>query len=285
MRITKPFITLDFNSIKEAKWWLIDAVVVASFAWVIWGTVPSTIYQPVGTATLWLVNSVFLDYLVALIIIVFFILMVAGKMKSRDIGIQWKLLPQAIFVVLVFWALLQLCGILINQLSGGHLGFSSHWAKQGLTISIGEYIGQFFGCTPFEEIIFRGFLLPQIFLKLQNTKLQNHTLRRLIISLVISQMVFALWHIPRLVSNGDSLLSSIFMVLYIFAEAILLSLIYLRTGNLFITMSIHAMINLQNLFCSYSNSFIAFIIVLIPLIIWLLLTDFSRNRILAKTPA
>ena len=285
MRITKPFITLDFNSIKEAKWWLIAAVVVASFAWVIWGTVPSTIYQPVGTATRWLVNSVFLDYLVALIIIVFFILMVAGKMKSRDIGIQWKLLPQAIFVVLVFWALLQLCGILINQLSGGNLGFSSHWAKQGLTISIGEYIGQFFGCTPFEEIIFRGFLLPQIFLKLQNTKLQNHTLRRLIISLVISQMVFALWHIPHLVSNGDSLLSVIIWVLYIFTEAILLSLIYLRTGNLFICMGIHAMINFQNLFCSYINSFLAFFIVLVPFVIWLLLTDFSRNRILAKTPA
>jgi membrane protease YdiL (CAAX protease family) len=86
---------------------------------------------------------------------------------------------------------------------------------------------------------------------------------------MISQGIFALFHIPNQIYKGASSADMIFTLSKIFLLGIIISLIYLRTKNLFIAMGIHALWNLPNLFVSDNiGGYIAFILALVLLVVW-----------------
>jgi len=287
MNNKKSFFRLDLNAYKETKWPIIAGVVFSVF---FWGIVlnlivyPSKwvlpILKPIITGTHQLVNGTFIGYLLLFIVIVYPIIFYIGKVNKKDVGIEWKLLPQALIVVSVFWVAAQTIGLVFTLVSGGSLSFTTYWTSAGLTAGLGVYISQFFGCAPWEEIVFRGFLLLQVFLKLKKQNLQFHPLFRLIIALIISQGIFALFHIPNQIYNGASSADMIFTLSKIFLLGIIISLIYLRTKNLFIAMGIHALWNLPNLFVSDNiGGFIAVILALVLLVGWSLFSKANPVKI------
>jgi len=283
MNIKKPFFKLDLSVIKETKWLLIAGVVAAVFLLtavlnlvVFPSKTMSSILRPIVTGTHGLVNGTLIAYIFLFIVIVFGIIIFTGKLSSRDIGINWKSLPQALLVTCILCFATQIIGLVFSLLFIGKLTLAAQWQSAGLTASLGIIISQFFGCAPVEEIVFRGFLLPQLFIKFKSQRLQLHPLLRLLTALIISQLIFALFHIPSLISKGVPLDTSIVELVKYFTLGILISLIYLRTGNLFIGIGIHALFNLPaslftaNITFAYIslNSFICICLILILFLVW-----------------
>jgi membrane protease YdiL (CAAX protease family) len=98
------------------------------------------------------------------------------------------------------------------------------------------YLIECFSVGFFEEIVFRGILLI-LLLK----KFKNHP-NKVLLSIVISSVIFGLSHIVNLfygLSLGDTMLQ----IMYSFLVGMLWAIMFLRTGNLWLTMLLHATFN------------------------------------------
>nr|WP_240955921.1 CPBP family intramembrane glutamic endopeptidase [Wenzhouxiangella sp. XN79A] len=101
------------------------------------------------------------------------------------------------------------------------------------------------GTALFEESFFRGFLLPQLYLRLGVIASER---MRLAAAVVISALVFSPWHLPTLLINQDLEPTALFAQLVnLFGAGVLLAVLYLRTGNLWVTMAVHALVNAPTL--------------------------------------
>ena len=90
-----------------------------------------------------------------------------------------------------------------------------------------------------EELAFRGFLLPQLYLKLPG----QHW-ARLWGALLLSQIVFACAHIPAHIMLRHLWGSALLQMLALQGFAgVLLGLLYFRTRNLWIAIGIHGLAN------------------------------------------
>ncbi|BDQ03346.1 CPBP family intramembrane glutamic endopeptidase [Ignavibacterium sp.] len=108
-----------------------------------------------------------------------------------------------------------------------------------INILIGSLLGQLFGNAAFEELIYRGILFLQFYLLL---KTKNNIKKSLFYSVIISQIIFALIHIPnRLIINQVNNLGTDLMIL--FTAGSVLTLIFIITRNLLFLIGIHALIN------------------------------------------
>jgi uncharacterized protein len=88
----------------------------------------------------------------------------------------------------------------------------------------------------FEEIVFRGILLVILFQQLSNAK------HGMILSVIISSLVFGMLHVVNLFS-GASITSTLLQIGYSFLMGMLWAVMYLKTGNLWMTMLLHASYN------------------------------------------
>lgn len=129
-----------------------------------------------------------------------------------------------------------------------------------------------------EEITFRAYLIPQVFIRIKN-KVNNSSIS-LIITILITQAVFACAHIPsyiiRFHSDFHSIISKIIPLII---SGIIFSLIFLRTKNIFFVMIFHAFCNFtlplfnSPYFSSYSN-----IVVLIIALLWYIVIEPKRKE-------
>lgn len=88
----------------------------------------------------------------------------------------------------------------------------------------------------FEEILFRGILLIVMIEKFSDLKGGTR------ISVIISSLIFGLVHLVNLF-DGASLGSTILQVGYSFLMGMLWAMIYLKTGNIWVVMILHATYN------------------------------------------
>lgn len=86
---------------------------------------------------------------------------------------------------------------------------------------------------------FRGFLLPQCYFQLRGLELRPRT--RVLVALLVSQLLFALYHIPVMSSTGVSPIQLPLALLPILLVGLLLAVVYLRTSNLFLAVGLHAL--------------------------------------------
>ena len=88
----------------------------------------------------------------------------------------------------------------------------------------------------FEEILFRGILLIILIEKL------NHLKNGMFVSVLISSLIFGFLHLVNLF-EGASISSTMLQVGYSFLMGMLWAVIYLKTGNLWLVMILHATYN------------------------------------------
>nr|WP_303652714.1 CPBP family intramembrane glutamic endopeptidase [Paludisphaera mucosa] len=118
------------------------------------------------------------------------------------------------------------------------LAGSSAWSSGTWPAAAGLWIAQFLGNAFFEEVMYRGFFFPQIHL-LAARKLPGRPAACLAVALVLSQGVFTAIHIPVNVAHG---VPAIYMLVQ-FAVGLVLAGIYLASGNLFLAMGVHTLVN------------------------------------------
>lgn len=272
-----------FQQSKKVRWWvsivLYVLLLLYVFAFFATDRFLFRLILPVQRATGALINLTFLNYLVLSIVIVGGLLFGVAKLKPREVGLRLPDLQLGIVVTVLVWITMQLVALVLNLTAFGRVSIDQSWlVPLGTTSMLGAILfGQLLGNALFEEVAFRGFLLPQCYF--QSRSLQQHPRIRVMVALLVSQLLFALYHIPARLSSGVSPIQLPLFLFPILLIGLLLAVVYLRTGNLFLAVGLHAMNDSPTVLFSstfLSNDWLGSIIVLIfaalLLLFWPLLT-------------
>ena len=173
------------------------------------------------------------------VIVVAGLLFGVARLRPRDVGLDLRRLWPALGFLIAAWAAIQLLLVLILPLCGQGIGLGPHWTTGGWRGAVGEWLGQLLGNCPYEEVFFRGFFLPQCGLVAMRWMPRARPRSLVAAALVLSQALFALAHVffNLHVPQGQWLLLAQFVFGIVFA------LVYLRTGNLFLAMALHVLLN------------------------------------------
>jgi membrane protease YdiL (CAAX protease family) len=158
-----------------------------------------------------------------------------ARLKPSDLGLVRGKLLEGIIVVLAAWGAMQLWPLVAS----GSAEVATAWTDPGIATTLRWAAVMFLATALYEEIAFRGFLLPQIYLKVRGS---HRT--KLAVALLGSQLVFAAAHIPahimiRQLSGGPLLQMLTLQVV----AGIMLAILYLRTRNLWIAVGFHGLAN------------------------------------------
>ncbi len=162
------------------------------------------------------------------------------RLRRSDLGIHSGI-SNAVLVTIFVWSMAQFLAVFVGRLDGGTLFFGKAWRVADPFYWAGLVQSQ--AVTAFiEELMFRGFLLPQVFLILIGVTKWTW-IRCVVVAALVTQTYFALCHVPSALRMG---LSNAAIAVYV-VEALLVGLlfvaIYLRTGNLFVAIGIHGLLN------------------------------------------
>jgi len=232
-----------FNNTKEVSWNVIIGVVIAFVATSLFNQfvlARHKVFFNVHGITYGLIHPVLLYTLIALAIVCFIIFGWA-RLKPRDVGCLTTALKPALMFLFGFWIVAQGCIALILLFRTETLEWNIAWG-QGWPAVIGLFIAYLFGTAIYEEIAFRGFMLPQLYLKFGGST-ANQTRKHLVYAILASQIVFSLVHLPVLIYDKLSfgiIVARLGACLFL---GIIMALIYIRTSNLFLVVGIHALID------------------------------------------
>jgi len=201
------------------------------------------VVNPLVETTGTLVHPTLIIYLPLIALVIGGILMRYGSLSWADIGVNKQDFPLGVAMLVGTWILMQFVGAYTLYSNGRPLELSSVWTNVGFLHIFGDFVGQLFGNAPFEEIVFRAVLLVQLF-KLVSVRLPRIPARiSFAIVLVVSQAIFALYHIPSRLMAGVPIESLLPAVILPFIIGIMLALVYYRTGNIFVPIVLHTFLN------------------------------------------
>ncbi len=196
-------------------------------------------FRPLASATGGLLTGSLIANLAFIGVIVVRIILRYGDLRAYDVGLVLNRIPLGVLVTFGLWAAAQIIHALAGWLTYGEVQVASVWNSAGMYILIGMVLTQLFGNALFEEIAYRGFLFPQLYLRWRGLG----AAWRLIAALLVSQGIFALAHIPNRIYLGmpqDAIAVDLLMLL---GWGVLFTVIYARTDNLFVVIGIHALGN------------------------------------------
>jgi len=241
------------------------------------------IIQSIEEVSLGLVQRTLILNSLLLVIAVFGILILYGKLQGRDVGLVIKKLPIAIVIGFVTWILIQIIEGIMGYAGMGSVELNQQWNTEGPAL-IGLLVGMLFGTALYEEVGYRGFFLIQFSMKMKRV-VENRYLQ-VIIALIISQALFTILHIPwKVMNQGWTLIVLQELLFSVFMNGVIYGLLYLRTGNLFFVMIVHALGNaptsLVNPVIEPAN--ILLLIAIFWAVIWPKLQRWERNNTIQST--
>jgi membrane protease YdiL (CAAX protease family) len=145
---------------------------------------------------------------------------------------------QALFLTALLWLATQMIALLISGINGD-IHLDPLWSERGVSTVIGALIGQLLGNAFNEEMLYRGFYLSQFYLKIR----ESNERRRLAWAILAMLGLFILSHIPNRIFHGYSLADLPLDFALLFAWGLFFTAIYLLSGNLFLAIGVHALVN------------------------------------------
>ncbi len=152
-------------------------------------------------------------------------------LRPRDVGLrrgQWR---EALVATVLMWGVAQVVFLVIS------LASTPRWVappSQGTLLAVSALtLKDLAGVALFEETFYRGLMLPQVY-HLLSPRLNRHTL---LVSMVLSQLFFALAHIPHYPMPLPLPLG----LLFLWISGILFAWMWVRTGNLLIVVGWHGL--------------------------------------------
>jgi membrane protease YdiL (CAAX protease family) len=211
-------------------------------------------------------------FAIVLVLAVVGVLFGFGRLRPADVGLRRDNLGEGIIVTVTVWALIQLIEVVGDIATGSAVSIAPSWTRDGIGPTLAWTAAMFLGAALYEEIGYRGFLFPQLYLNIGGTPRA-----RLWIALILSQVVFAVTHIPAHVTlrhmSGSALWTTVVLQGII---GCMLVLLYLRTRNLWISIGIHGLANAPTPLVAGASGFELFLIVLI--IAWPWITRRPQHR-------
>jgi uncharacterized protein len=228
-----------FN-VKEAPWKIILVYLLVSIGLVMLINLvlfPSTFFFPIAKATAGLIDSTLQANLIS-ILVFSFIIFGWAKLRPSDVGLDWSKLLQGLSLTALLWLATQAIVLLINAINGD-IHFDPLWSERGVTVVIGGLIGQLLGNAFYEEMLYRGFYLSQFYLKIR----ESNERWRLTWAILSMLGLFILSHIPNRIFSGYTLADLPLDFALLFAWGLFFTAIYLLSGNLFLAIGVHALVN------------------------------------------
>lgn len=266
-----------FSGVKSTTWTVIAAVAVAASVLVI-GAVAAfqyDLFTPITRATGGLINDTLVANFFLLAIIVVGIMFAWGKLGPRDVGLRREKLGTGVVMTAVLWLFAQLALLIYQVATGGMVELNPLW-QRGATVVIGLLIAQLLGNALYEEITFRGFFLPQLYLKLD--RWSDRPALRMVAAVALSITMFALIHIPNRLWTGTTLAELPVSLLWVAGLGVIFAAIYLRTGNLFFTVGVHALSNAPTMLFAGDSGYTMMACAVIIAALWPLATRLGMRR-------
>ncbi len=197
-------------------------------------------FRPLASATGGLFTGSLLVNVAFIGVLVGWVILKRGRLRLYDVGAILSHLPMGIIYTIGFWGVAQVVHLIFSLLTYGTVTLNPEWVNNS-SFMIGLILTQVIGNALFEEIAYRGFLFPQLYLKLDGWR--HRPWLRLGAAILFSQGLFALSHIPNRLYLGMSISQIAPDLLLLLGWGILYTLIYLRTDNLFLVVGVHALGN------------------------------------------
>jgi hypothetical protein len=207
---------------------------------VIFVVFPSHILRRLADPTAGLISST-LVVNASILAIMIGLLKLSGDFSLDDLGLRWADLPVAFGVTCLLWLGVNLLQVALAFAWQAPVAPNSDLLRLGWPRALGNLIGQLLGNALFEEVMFRGFLFRQAYIRFQSVNL--NVTWRVVCGAGISQVIFAAIHLPLRLSSGMALRDLPLELALLFALGFLLCLVYWRTDNLFVCVGIHALSN------------------------------------------
>jgi hypothetical protein len=164
-----------------------------------------------------------------------------GGQRFRDLGLRPGQIWPGVKVTVASWLLAQLVLVAVVLVRSSDLSLHPAWEAKGGSLLL-TFAGNLVGTAVFEEVTYRGFLLPQLYRRLKRPDRQIDRWRFGVATLVAG-ICFALAHLPTfLFQHRPPQVIAVVMVMLTLA-GVFGGVLYLRTGNLFAVIGIHALYN------------------------------------------
>ncbi len=162
-----------------------------------------------------------------------------GRLRAAQLLAPPRSVGRGLVATLAVWGTAQGLSLTILAARGIPIRWAPAWTSTAVASALGPLLAQLAGNALFEEIAFRGFLLPQLFHRIRSRR----PALRLFLAVLASQTVFALIHIPNRISMGTPLTAYPLDLFRLLGLGALFAVLYLRTGNLMLAVGIHALFN------------------------------------------
>jgi hypothetical protein len=237
----------DHSAVRAASWPVVVAVVVAAVllttAFQANRTLVLDLLRPIVEPTGRGLHPTLLVYVPFLAVVVWGLIFRAGRLRPRDVGLVRSHVTLGAGVTAATWLLMQATGVVVLLLEGRPVVVHGYWTTVGALAILGGLVGQLLGNALFEEVVYRGFLMVQL-AKAFERRLSGRAARwAFALALLVSQSVFALVHVPGRLAEGVPPGALLGAVAVPFLFGVLFVLVYYRTGNLFVAIGLHALVN------------------------------------------
>jgi membrane protease YdiL (CAAX protease family) len=235
---------------------------------------------PLVQASGGLINRTLLGNLPLLLVAVVVVMFGLGKLRASDVGLVWTRLLAGLVFTAGLWLLVQMTQLALELAANGTVTLAPAWSELGIPAVLGTLLGQLFGNALYEDIGYRGFLLPQVLTRL-NHRWPERATRGLVVALIVTQGLFALRHIPGDILAGISGADLALDLLRVLGLGVLYALLYLRTNNLFLVIGVHALGDAPvPLFMStlVGSSTLVLVFAVVALLVWPLFTRKQGER-------
>lgn len=164
-------------------------------------------------------------------------------LRLPDLGLRRGWAGRLAVLLLAGWGMMQAIALVAALAGGTGIALHPAWGEHGAGTLLGLFIAMVLGTALFEDGLFRGYLLPQLYLLL-GTRVSGDTARA-VAALMLCAVIFALWHLPTILLNrGDIVPGAVAGALaYMMLGGVMLGLLYLRTGRLEVAIAGHALVN------------------------------------------
>lgn len=196
--------------------------------------------RPLEVATAGVVSPIVLAGLIEVVLLVGVVMVWIGGLRLRDLGLSWDHVPNAVIIAILVWGGVQavLSGFAVSAQFEPALNPELTYGPERFS---GKLLEATLGSAFIEEVMYRGFLVPQLYLLARawtpSRKLQAA------IALGLPQLYFGLNHIPAALRMGLPSDEAVAYVVLVVLVGFLFAALYLRTGNLFVAIAAHALVN------------------------------------------
>ncbi len=266
------------QSVRPVPLWFLVLAIVMYMVVVYLGNLvanPAKLLPSLPAATGHVISPTFLNY-VPMFIIMGLLLVLVGRLRCNDLGlIRQRFLP-ALAWVLCTWIAAQLFFLLIHL---GDVSLDPAWHGR-VVKRLGELVtGQMLGNALYEEVFWRAFVISQLVLVFTH-RMKWTFGKALTWAIILSSILFAVSHLPHDFAHDRSAISILGLQAARLAGGIIFAWLFLLSGNIFIAIGLHSLMNYSAALFEGSSSLTTGFIAFAPLLVLVILA--IRRRMASR---